>query len=228
MKIKNPLHCPFSPPTPLSSSCWLFCPLGAQQKFSLLPTRGQGYLHTAPPGDEEDWDDFPKLKLRLFPKIGKSIKTEKFRNQNVNLWPSVQNRFTICRGACRTYLCENMFIWSSKWQSKKVFDGESIQFAVEWLYIQMDAKSIDSLRHIHNYCQTCTCLIGRCYLPDCFCFLPFFLLITFIVNLRGEALASGSHYYLMDSTLHTVWTFCTQKSATALVNAVITSSKYRN
>ena len=30
-----PLHFPFSPPTPLSSSCWLFCPLGAQQKFSL-------------------------------------------------------------------------------------------------------------------------------------------------------------------------------------------------
>ena len=34
-KVKNPLHCPFSPPTPLSSSCWLFCPLGAQQNFSL-------------------------------------------------------------------------------------------------------------------------------------------------------------------------------------------------
>ena len=121
-----------------------------------------------------------------------------------------------------------MFIWSSKWQTKKVFDNECIQLAVEWLYIQMDVKLIDSLRHIHNYCQNCTCLICRCYQPDCFCFSPFFLLITFIVNLRGEALASGVHYCLMDSTLHTVWTFCTQISATAQVNAVITSSKNRH
>ena len=56
-------------------------------------------------------------------------------------------------------------------------------------------------------------------------FSPFFLLITFIVNLRGEALASGSHHCLIDSTMHTVWNFCTQKSANAHVNAVIIIQK---
>ena len=64
----------------------------------------------------------PKPKVWNPQKLIKVSKTEKFRNRNVDLWPSVQNILTISRG---------------------VFDDECIQFAVEWPYIQMNAKLID-------------------------------------------------------------------------------------
>ena len=43
--MKNPIVCPFSPPSPLSSSCWLFCPLGAQHKFALQGPPGYPLTH---------------------------------------------------------------------------------------------------------------------------------------------------------------------------------------
>ena len=48
VKVKNPLDCPFSPPSPLSSSCWLFCPLGSQHKFSLQGPPNCPLTHRAP------------------------------------------------------------------------------------------------------------------------------------------------------------------------------------
>ena len=128
--------------------------------------------------------NFPKPKQRLVlrdpilrnrnrnpQKIGKSLKTEKFRNRNVNVWPSVQYILTWWRRVCRTYLCENMFIWSSKtsfwWWIHTVCHAMTED--------PIEAKTISSLRHIYSCCQNCTCLIGRYYQPDCFSFFAFLL-----------------------------------------------------
>ena len=59
VKVKNPIDCPFSPPSPLSSSCWLFCPLGAQHKFALQGPPGYPLTHRGGAAELTTYKDQP-------------------------------------------------------------------------------------------------------------------------------------------------------------------------